>query len=461
MQSGSFHIRDLYTWLAAKALFPLHEWLKGHRSVAWRQDLERSQWWSPGTLEAHRARRLREFLARAQHTVPYYRTLFKEIGFQAEDFRDAGDLCKVPLLDKPTIRANLDALKAEGPNRLTAFNTGGSSGEPLTFYLSRERVSHDVAAKWRATRWWGVDIGDPEVVLWGSPIELDTQDRFKAIRDRLLRSKLLPAFAMSESNMTRFLHDIRRIRPRMLFGYPSALALLATGAERRGMDMDDLGIRVAFVTGERLYSEQRERIGDVFGCRVANGYGSRDAGFIAHECPQGGMHLSAEDIVVETVDERGDPVPIGRPGEIVVTHMATGEFPFIRYRTGDVGILGVADCPCGRSLPILREIHGRTTDFVVAADGTIMHGLALIYTVRALSGIRAFKIVQESRDLVRVLVVPTGDLTQAIAETIRAGFRTRLGSHVDVRVERVETIPPERSGKYRYVVSRIAPTVAG
>ncbi|MCO6439773.1 MAG: phenylacetate--CoA ligase family protein [Nitrococcus mobilis] len=461
MTAARAGLRDFWRAAVSSAIFPLHERLKGHRSVAWRRDLERSQWWSPEALGAHRARRLREFLVRVQRTVPYYRALFEEIGFQAKDLCDVGDLRHVPLLDKPTIRANLEALKAEGSKRLTVFNTGGSSGEPLTFYLSRERVSHDVAAKWRATRWWGVDIGDPEVVLWGSPIELGAQDRLKAIRDRLLRSKLLPAFAMSESNMSRFLHDIRRIRPRMLFGYPSALALLATGAERLDMGMDDLGIRVAFVTGERLYPEQKKRIASVFGCRVANGYGGRDAGFIAHECPQGGMHLSAEDVVVETVDARGAPVPTGRPGEIVVTHMATGEFPFIRYRTGDVGILGVADCPCGRGLPVLREIHGRTTDFVVAADGTIMHGLALIYTVRALPGVHMFKIVQESRDLVRVLVVPTGDLTQDIAETIRSGCRARLGSQVDVRVERVDAIPPERSGKYRYVVSRIATSVAG
>ena len=72
--------------------------------------------------------------------------------------------------------------------------------------------------------------------------------------------------------------------------------------------MDDLGIRVAFVTSERLYDEQRQQIGKTFGCRVANGYGGRDAGFIAHECPPGGMHITAEDIIVEIVDAAGRAV---------------------------------------------------------------------------------------------------------------------------------------------------------
>ncbi|MDS4059846.1 MAG: phenylacetate--CoA ligase family protein, partial [Candidatus Contendobacter sp.] len=102
--------------------------------------------------------------------------------------------------------------------------------------------------------------------------------------------------------------------------------------------MDDLGIAVAFVTSERLYDDQREIIARIFGCRVANGYGARDAGFIAHECPSGGMHLSAEDIVVELIDQDGRPVQAGEAGEIVVTHLATRDFPLVRYRTGDIAV---------------------------------------------------------------------------------------------------------------------------
>ena len=83
--------------------------------------------------------------------------------------------------------------------------------------------------------------------------------------------------------------EIRAKRPRMLFGYPSALTHIARHA-RDASPMDGLGIKVAFVTSERLYDDQREKIGRAFGCRVANGYGGRDAGFIAHECPAGGMH---------------------------------------------------------------------------------------------------------------------------------------------------------------------------
>jgi phenylacetate-CoA ligase len=242
----------------------------------------------------------------------------------------------------------------------------------------------------------------------------------------------------------------------MLFGYPSALSHIARHAVKRGVRLDDLGVVVAFVTSERLYDEQREIIARTFGCRVANGYGARDAGFIAHECPAGGMHITAEDVVVEIIGPSGQVLPHGQAGEIVVTHLATGDFPFIRYRTGDIAVLDDRSCACGRGLPLIREIQGRTTDFIVARDGTVMHGLALVYVLRDMPGIEAFKVIQESLDLTRVQIVAGPGLASDHKTRIVAGLKQRLGATVSIEVEAVEQLLPEASGKYRYVVSRVA-----
>ena len=445
-----------YTSLCAGVLFPLHERLKGHDSVAWRRRLEASQWASPEQIDALQIERLKQFLTEAGRRVPFCRTLFAEVGFDPASLRTVQDLQQLPFMTKDVIRAAGDALRAEGHGPLTRLNTGGSSGEPLIFQVGLDRKNHDIAAKWRATRWWSVDIGDPEMVVWGSPIELGAQDRVRRLRDGLFRSHLLPAFEMSEAKLEGFVAEIRARRPRMLFGYPSALSVIAQHAERRGVAMDKLGIRVAFVTSERLYDEQRQAISRVFGCPVANGYGGRDAGFIAHECPSGGMHLMAEDIVVELIDGQGRPVPDGQSGEIVVTHTATRDFPFIRYRTGDMAIRDSGRCACGRGLPMLREIQGRTTDFVVAADGTVMHGLSLIYEVRDRAGVRGFKVVQETLDHTRVYLVTDADFEPETPQRIVQGFQRRLGATVRVDVEVVDRIPPEKSGKFRYIVSRVA-----
>ncbi len=444
-----------YTKLISGLLFPLQERMKHHDSLAVRRSLEQSQWWDRDRLEAWQLNRLRALLQHAADHVPYYRALFNRLRFAAGELRVLADLARLPLLAKADIRANLEELKSDRARHLTRCNTGGSSGEPLIFYLGDERVSHDVGAKWRATRWWGVDIGDPEIVVWGSPIELGAQDRLRAVRDALMRTELLPAFEMSDARLDTFVARIRRRRPKMLFGYPSALAHIARHARRRGMAMDDLGVKVAFVTSEKLYEEQRHEIGRAFACAVADGYGSREGGFIAHQCPAGGLHITAEDIIVEVVDEGGRPLGAGRQGEIVVTHLATKDFPFIRYRTGDVGVLGERKCDCGRGLPLLTEIQGRTTDFVVAQDGTVMHGLAMIYVVRDIPGVRQFKVVQETLDRTRVLLATDRDFSDENVETIRRGIGKRLGGNVRVEIEQVAEIPREVSGKYRYVVSHV------
>jgi phenylacetate-CoA ligase len=452
--------RDLYGRLVSSLIFPLHEFWKGHHSVALRRELERTQWWDPERIAELRLSRLRAMLADIERDVPYYRSLFARIGFSADELHSEHDLAVLPLLEKPTIRANSSAMKSHNARHLTRYNTGGSTGEPLVFFMGRARVSHDVAAKWRATRWWGVDIGDREAVVWGSPVELTRQDRLRAQRDRVLRTHLLPAFEMSPVRLDEFVAALVRLRPRMLFGYPSALAHIACHAQQRKVDLRGIGVEAAFVTSEKLYEDQRRAIAEAFACRVADGYGGRDAGFVAHECPEGRMHISAEDIVVEIVGVDGRRLPHGEAGEIVVTHTRTADFPFVRYRTGDIGVLSGERCPCGRGLPVLARIEGRATDLIYAADGTAMHALALIYVVRDLEGVVQFRIVQESLAETRVQIVPGAGFTEQTVQAIERGFQKRLGRLVHVIVERVVAIAPTASGKHRYVVSRVIPPAA-
>lgn len=448
---------SLYTRFIANLVFPIQERLKQHDTVRRKRELEKSQWLSTEQILALQQDKLQAFIRNISATVPYYRQLFSSLGITAADIKTVEDLTQLPFLTKAVIREQFDQLTADTSSGLKRFNTGGSSGQPLIFMLGNERLSHDVAAKWRATRWWGVDIGDKEIVAWGSPIELGAQDKMRLLRDALFRSTLIPAFDLTEEKLLAFLAQIRQSRPKMLFGYPSVFHLLAKTAEKHQINMQQLGIKVVFVTSERLYPYQRELISQIFNAPVANGYGGRDAGFIAHECPHGSLHLSAEDIIVEIVSPDGKVLPVGEKGEIVVTHLATSEFPFVRYRTGDIASLGSAPCGCGRGLPVLASVEGRSTDFVVAADGTMMHGLALIYILRDIPGIEAFKIIQHSLSETEVqLVWPDGPLPADITSRIQSGLQARLGAEVNININQLNEIAPEASGKYRYVISKVA-----
>jgi phenylacetate-CoA ligase len=215
-------------------------------------------------------------------------------------------------------------------------------------------------------------------------------------------------------------------------------------------------LRAVCTTGEPLYPHQRALISDAFRAPVANEFGSRDIGFTAHETPAGQMLLLSEHIVLESLDPQGNPVAPGELGEAVLTALCSEAQPFIRYRTGDMVRLGDKACREGRGLHVIGEVTGRSTDFVVRADGAIMHALAVIYVLRAVEGIREFKVIQHELDRVEVLVVPDGKWIPAGVAAIERGLQARLGADVRIETRVVEAIAPEASGKHRYVVSRVS-----
>ena len=441
-----------YSSGVARVLFPLHERIKGHDTVAIRDALEGSQWHGADALRALQGERLRALAASVSAHVPYYRGVFRDASLHVDDFSSVAALAALPVIDKATIRANFDRWRADDATALAAQQTSGSSGEPLHFLLSRHRVSFDIAAKWRATRWWDVDFGDREIVLWGSPLETSRQDRVRHLRDRLFRSRLIPGRDLTAAHMDAILGSIRTFRPRMLFGYPSALSRLAFRARETGVGMGDLGIRVAFCTSEVLRPEWREAIASTFGCGVANEYGARDAGFIARECPSGGLHITAEELIVEVVDDTGTPLPAGEEGDIVVTNLAGPEFPFIRYRTGDRGALSLRSCACGRGLPLIEAIGGRANDGLVSTAGGWVHGSAINHALREMPGLQAYRVVQESLHHVRIALVMQDELADGAADELARHVRALLGDAVQVDISRVAHIPPEPNGKFRHIV---------
>ena len=323
------------------------------------------------------------------------------------------------------------------------------------------RVSHDVAAKWRATRWWDVDIGDVEVVLWGSPIEIGKQDRIKAVRDRLFRSHLLPAFQMSDAQMDRYLDDIARLRPRMLFGYASALALLAAHAERRGRDLRNCGARVAFATGETLYPAQRDVIERVFG--APGGQRLRLARCRLHRAPvPGGLAAPVGRTHRRRTGRRGGrPVAPGEQGEIVVTHLGTGDFPFIRYRTGDMAVMGTGALrlrtwPAGAARGV-RSVHR------LRAHGVGQHDARAGADLRGARQARREGVqVHPGRGPIARLAARRRSRTdgRGRGEHPRGHTRSAWARARELTIRRVDEIPPEKSGKYRYVVSKALPPAA-
>jgi len=335
------------------------------------------------------------------------------------------------------------------------YTTGGSSGEPLIFHFGRWRQASDAAGRMRSRSWWGVDFGDREVYLWGAPVELVKTDRIKALRDRLLNQLVLNAFDMSPQSMDEYIGAIRAFRPHCLYGYASSVALFAAHARERGISLQSPDLRVVCTTGEPLYPHQRALIADVFKVPVANEFGSRDIGFTAHETPANEMLLMSESIILEVLDSDGKPVAAGELGEAVMTGLCSEAQPFIRYRTGDMVRLASEPASCGRGLHMIGEIGGRSTDFIVRSDGSIMHALAVIYVMRDTEGLAEFKLIQHTPSEIEVLCVPDALWNGETARRIVDGLKKRLGESCRIAVRQVDTIAAEVSGKHRYVVSHV------
>src|SRR5207237_911943 len=143
--------------------------------------------------------------------------------------RTLDDLRAYPFLTKDDIRNHKEEMvtvSADQRGELVPFTTGGSSGEPVKFYVDRGRISNEWASCWRARSWWGLDWGDRWIWLWGSPIELTASDKLSAatkrLRDYLLNRQLLSAFNMSETMMTEYAEIIRANPPRYIYAYASA-----------------------------------------------------------------------------------------------------------------------------------------------------------------------------------------------------------------------------------------------
>jgi phenylacetate-CoA ligase len=447
----------LHPALVRQVVSPLLERALGRHTYAFLRELREWQWWSPDRLRSLQARKLRTLLLRSRDRCPYYGRVMAEWGVDPNVSDPFGALARMPLLDKPAIRANLaDLTDRRVPGGLIRFNTGGSTGDPLVFYVDRRRVGNDKAARMLTHEWFGARPGDPEVYLWGSPVELRAQDRVKRFRDRLVNDMLLEAFNLTPSRMDRYLDRIHAFRPVSLFGYPSSLTRLAEHGLARARRFEHKGLAAVFTTGELLDAHQRQTLESYFGAAVADCYGSRDGGFIAHQCPSGRMHTLDPNIIVEIVDEHGKPVADGASGEIVLTHLDAMAMPLIRYRTGDMGCLSRGACGCGRGLGLLGMMAGRQTDHLVAGDGSLQHGLAAIYCVRDLPSVGRFQIRQGADRGVRVLVTPNPGFTDADRERIRSRMKRQLGRNIEVDVQVVHSIETENSGKFRQVVSDAA-----
>lgn len=413
--------------------------------------LRKSQWEPWADKQARLWARVRGAVERAYGACPFYRERGPLSLAGWEDF------ARIPLLTKEDVRRRKDALLAEGfPAReRVASKTGGSTGTSLEIYCDQAAQQIRNGAAFWTDQWAGWDLGEAVGALWGNPPAPKTWR--EAVRARLLdRTLYLDTVSLGDQDMAEFLTEAARRGIHFLFGHAHSLYVLARHAEARGLPAG-LSVRGIISTSMTLLPSERRVIERVFGCAVTNRYGCEEVGLIAAECEKHeGLHMNVEHLHIEILKDDGSPARPGETGRVVVTDLVNRAMPLIRYAVGDMAVPSGQPCSCGRGLPLLAAVTGRTADFLLARDGRLVAGVSLVErTLTAIAGLERLQIIQEKPDRVRLNVVPDADWNAAGEEKLLSAMREALGEGIEFDLRRVTALEQEKNGKYRFAICRV------
>jgi phenylacetate-CoA ligase len=342
--------------------------------------LQESQWWSKEQLEEYQLEQLGKLLQHAYENVPYYRRVFDERGLKPKDIQDFEDLQQLPYLTKQIIQDNLEDLKARTylPSKFQYVTTGGSTGIPMGFYL-KEGVSNAKEWAFMLTQWnrVGFKIGDGCVVLRGNVVESASKGKFWEY-DPVNKNLILSSYHLTDENMPRYIQKIREFKPDFIQAYPSAITILARFMKENDIDPFP-SIKALLCGSENIYSWQRELLEEVFQCRVYSWYGHAEQAVLAGECEHSTFyHIFPEYGIAELISNDGKIVKEeGGIGEIVATGFNNFIFPFIRYKTMDLGVYTNKKCECGRECPILKRVEGRLQELIITRNNRLISMTAI------------------------------------------------------------------------------------
>lgn len=419
-----------------------------------------SQFWPPDQMRTYQRGQLAQLLRHARAHVPFFRERLAPV-FAANgdiDWNRWGDL---PILKRQDIVDHGEELRAvslpAGHGARTQSTTTGTSGAAIT--LISTQLAHVAlnANRFRAYGWHDVDCGrdcvavfgdDPDEAPWPTGRVLGPWGAAwdpARIDGALIRLNRLTSY----ENIVEF---IARRQPAYLTTGPNTALAIALTARRLAVD---IRLEAYLAQGGMLEAVHRDAMRDIFGARTVELYSSKEAGHIAHGCPAGeGLHVNAESVLFEIVDEHGAPVPPGVSGRVVITPFFNSAQPLIRYDQGDLASWQ-APCGCGRPLPRISNVIGRSTTLFYHPDGRVCSAFLSAY--RPLLDCSAWQVAQTGPTRFEVRYVPLrpdmrGD-EAALAERMRAFYF----DDAEIGFVMVDAIAPGPGGKPREYVNEWLP----
>ena len=393
---------------------------------------------------AFQKEQLEKLLRHAYQTTPYYRELFKV---------KPQNISQIPILEKRNIREQLAYLCSEAvPQQHRIQNaTGGSTGEPLTFYQDRNYWNQRNLSVYYFDQWAGWNFGERQLIIWGALSDVGASRDWRHQLNNFWRNHYwLNGFHLTDATMQTTFRQMDRQHPQTILAYPSSLYEFARFIFENGLK-PRWGLEGIISSAEMLHPHYRDLAETIFNTKVYNRYGSREVGLIAMECAEGCMHINCRDLYLE-IDS---PNPYTEPGDILITQLNNYAMPFIRYRIGDIGRLSDETCPCGNQLPVLAELLGRSTATFRTRTRTLIHAGYFTQQFYNVIGLEQFQLIQETLKHCVLKVVINRQWTEASRRYMVRKIQGALGADVIVTVKLVEEIPLPASGKREFTISNL------
>ena len=430
----------------AKLLLFGIEFIRKEKLFHYLSELENNQFLDPEQINEIQKIKLQNLISSVIKNNKYYREKYRECdalnGFQY-----------LPILTKEELRDNFkEIISSNSSKPLDLVETSGSTGIPLQFFRDRIIFGYNLASLYRARKWWNIDIGDKEAMLWGVPIAFKARMKAK-MRDILLNRFREREYNINPDTLRHFYRLILKNNPKYIFGYTSMIYEFALFINESKLDGACLKLSGIICSAEKLFDYQREVMTDTFACPVISEYGATETGIISHECPKGSHHINDDCLYVEIVDKKNHPLPDGETGRVLVTVLHSQSVPIIRYELGDTASIAANRCNCGVNLSVLKKIEGRTSDIVVTPDGKIFHSIIFYYIFKNFTekhgGIKQYKIFQRSIDHLELMIVKSSEYTENKETALRQNIVEKLGKKINLTINYCDNIEREKSGKLR------------
>ena len=305
----------------------------------------------------------------------------------------------------------------------------------------------------RGYSWAGVYNGIKTLYLWGTDIYPKSylQAQKANLHNMLMRKDFFSNLDLRPERLDELLSKMDSFKPDSIVGFTTSIEIAARHAiERTWRPHGNLSSII--VGAETLTSLQRELIEEAFGCKVYESYGSREFMLMAMECEaHTGLHVSMENLLVEIAGP-GGPCPPGESGKVLITDLHNFATAFIRYENGDMARWSrQSSCPCGRNLPLLESIDGRTLDIIRGLDGRPLTGSFFPHLFKEYPEVRQFQAVQTAPGMLTIRVVPQSVLPRETEEEIKKQVLKVLPG-MNIRIDMVDELEKTSSGKTRVTI---------